>query len=117
MPLIKVATHLESTEDSTKKSLTLELSQIVADGIGKPETYVAVVLEEPAMISFGGEIGQGAFVEVRSIGGLNKTVNNQLAQSITSCLKSHLSIEPERVYINFIDMPRTDWAWKGATFG
>jgi len=116
MPLIKVQTSMEAGAE-VKEAVVKRLSAITAGGIGKPETYVAAVLEDNAVIAFGGEIGPSASVEVRSIGGLNGDVNNRLATEICDCLKEKLGIDPARVCINFFDIQATNWAWKGSTFG
>ncbi len=116
MPLIKVQTSVNCSQD-VKEATVKELSVLTAGGIGKPEMYMQALLEDDAVIAFGGEVGDSAFVEVRSIGGLNSSVNNELAKGICDCLNTRLSIEPDRIYINFFDIPRSDWAWKGSTFG
>jgi phenylpyruvate tautomerase len=116
MPLIKVQTSV-SCSPETKEALAKELSVTTSGTIGKPEMYQAAVIEDDAVISFSGEISPAAIVEVRSIGGLNSTVNNELATKITACLQEQLGVDPARIYINFFDVPRTDWAWKGKTFG
>lgn len=78
---------------------------------------MAAVLEDDGVISFGGELVPAAVVEVRSIGGLGGEVNGRLAAAITDCLQRRLGVDPGRIYINFFEVPASDWAWKGATFG
>jgi phenylpyruvate tautomerase PptA (4-oxalocrotonate tautomerase family) len=116
MPVIKVQTSVACSPD-VKESLVKELSAMTAGAIGKPEMYQAAVLEDDAVISFGGEVGPAAFVEVRSIGGLNRSVNNDLAKKISDCLSERLGIDTARIYLNFFEVPASDWAWKGNTFG
>ena len=116
MPLIKVQTNVESNREA-KEAIVKELSALTAGSIGKPETYQQALIEDDAVISFGGELGPAAFVEVRSIGGLNSEVNNTLASGICDCLNRQLDIDPARIYINFFDIPRTAWAWNKKTFG
>lgn len=116
MPLITVRTSSKRSLD-IKEATVKELSAMVAARIGKPESYVEAVLEDDAVIAFGGELGAAAFVEVRSIGGLSSTVNEALAREICECLEQRFGIDPARVYINFFDVPPGDWGWKGSTFG
>ncbi len=116
MPLIKLQTSVECSVE-TKKQLTLELSRICAEGIGKPESYVASIVEDGAVISFGGEFSDAAFIEVKSIGGLNADINNRLSGMICEALKSILGIEGDRVYINFNDISAQNWGCDSSIFG
>ncbi len=56
-------------------------------------------------------------MDVRSIGGLSGDVNRQLSQKIGSLLKDSLGVPPDRVYLNFTDVPAGNWGWNGDTFG
>jgi phenylpyruvate tautomerase len=113
--LLKLETTVAFTDDK-KKTLLASLSKIVAGTIGKPEQYVMVVIC-PAAILMSGKPGDAAFVDVRSIGGLNDDVNRQLAQKIGGLLKESLGVPPDRVYLNFTDVPAGSWGWNGDTFG
>lgn len=116
MPLIKLQMS-KKCSDETKKELCTCLSKVCADGTGKPETYVASVVEDDAVIAFGGTVENAAFVEVKSIGGLNSEVNGKLSAMICDCLENMLEIPGNRVYINFTDVPASNWGTNGSTFG
>ena len=115
MPLLKLETTVELADDK-KKTLLASLSQIVAGTIGKPEQYVMVVISSAAMF-MSGKPGDAAFVDLRSIGGLNGNVNQQLARKIGGLLKESLGVPPDRLYLNFTDVPAGNWGWNGDTFG
>lgn len=115
MPLLKLETTVALTEDK-KNVLLASLSKIVAGVIGKPEQYVMVTIGPAAML-MSGKPGDAAFVDVRSIGGLNDDVNRHLAQKIGAALKEFLGVAPDRVYLNFTDVPAGNWGWNGGTFG
>jgi len=115
MPLLKLETTVALADDK-KKALLASLSRIVAGIIGKPEQYVMVTIN-PAAVLMSGKPGDAAFADVRSIGGLNDNVNRQLAQKICAALKESLGVPPDRVYLNFIDVPAGNWGWNGDTFG
>ena len=100
MPLIKTIVSGECGKDK-KESLALALSKICAEGIGKPESYVASLVEDDAAFAFGGGKADAALVEVRSIGGLNGAVNAALSKSICDKLTEELGIPGDRIYINF----------------
>ena len=115
MPLLKLETTVTLTDDK-KQGLLASLSKIVAGTIGKPEQYVMVVIGLAAIL-MSGKPGDAAFVDVRSIGGLSGDVNRQLAQKIGSLLKESLGVPPERIYLNFTDVPAGNWGWNNDTFG
>jgi phenylpyruvate tautomerase len=115
MPLLKLETTIALTDDR-KTALLASLSKIVAGTIGKPEQYVMVVIG-PAAILMSGKPGDAAFVDIRSIGGLSDDVNRQLAQKIGGLLKESLGVPPDRVYLNFTEVPAGNWGWNGDTFG
>jgi phenylpyruvate tautomerase len=84
--------------------------------IGKPETYVMVSASKADLMMSGSE-GDAAFVEVKSIGGLTHDVNEKLSAKICDLLEAKLEIPPNRVYLNFIDVPASHWGWNGSLFG
>jgi phenylpyruvate tautomerase PptA (4-oxalocrotonate tautomerase family) len=114
MPLIKVQT---SAKIQDKASLALELSKICAQVIRKPESYVQSIVEDDAVISMGGAITDSAFVEVKSIGGLNSSVNKELSQALCRVLEEKVKIKPSSVYINFSDVSASNWGNNSTTFG
>ncbi len=115
MPLLKLETTVALSDDK-KKAMLAALSEIVAGTIGKPEQYVMVVVS-PAAILMSGKPGEAAFVDIRSIGGLNDDVNRQLSQKIGQLLKESLGVPPDRVYLNFTEVAAGNWGWNGDTFG
>jgi len=115
MPLLKLETTTALSE--AKQSMLLPaLSKLVAEGIGKPEQYVMVSMQQLPM-QMSGKPGDAAFVDIRSIGGLSSGVNRCLAQGVCGLLKEHLGISPDRVYLNFTDVGAGNWGWNSATFG
>jgi phenylpyruvate tautomerase PptA (4-oxalocrotonate tautomerase family) len=115
MPLLKlqVSVHID---DAKRADLLKELSRIVAKGIGKPEKYVMVTIDQGAAI-MSGEIGDAAFADVRSIGGLDSRVNKALSSNICGLLKDALGIPGDRVYVNFTNVEGGNWGCNGSTFG
>jgi len=111
MPMINLKCSKEIPED-----LLGELSKCIADGIGKPEQYVMVVAESAQLMMSGAE-DDAVYAEVKSIGGLNGSVNRSVTESLCQILLERLSIPPERVYITFESLERDHWGWNGSTFG
>ena len=115
MPLLKLQTSVSLT-DEQRQTLLTSLSQTVAQIIGKPEQYVMVTVESvPMMMS--GQGDDAAFVEVRSIGGIGGAVNRRLSEGLCEQLNTALGIAPARIYLNFMDVPASDWGYNGSTFG
>ena len=115
MPLLKLETTVALSKEK-EKALLASLSKIVAGTIGKPEDYVMVTVA-PATVLMSGKSGEAAFVDIRSIGGLNDEGNRILSQKVCETLNELLAIPPNRVYLNFSDVAAGDWGWKGSTFG
>jgi phenylpyruvate tautomerase PptA (4-oxalocrotonate tautomerase family) len=115
MPLLKLETTVPLPQEK-EKPLLVALSKIVAGTIGKPEQYVMITASHSAML-MSGKAGDAAFVDIRSIGGLNSDTNRKLSEQICKLLKDSLSLAPERVYLNFTDVEAGNWGWNGSTFG
>ena len=64
-----------------------------------------------------GKSGNAAFADIRSIGGLEGSMNSLLAKRICAVLRDSLGIPPERVYLNFTDVKASNWGWNNETFG
>jgi phenylpyruvate tautomerase PptA (4-oxalocrotonate tautomerase family) len=115
MPLLKLETNV-ALSDEKKKLLLPALSKIVAETLGKPESYVMVTIN-PTAILMSGKADDAAFVDVRSIWGLSLAVNQQLSRNICTLLRESLGLAPNCVYLNFFNIDATNWGWKGSTFG
>ena len=76
-----------------------------------------MVAASRAAIQMSGSPGNAAFVDVRSIGGLTDDVNRKLSQKVSQLLHDSLGIPPNRIYLNFTDVPASHWGWNGNTFG
>ena len=115
MPLIKLQMSA-SFSDAVKNDLACELSKICADILNKPESVVASIVEDDAIIAFGGKLQSSAYLEVKSIGGLNNDVNTRMTKDICECIEKFTKIPGSRVYINYSDVPRDSWGWDSKTF-
>jgi len=115
MPLLKLETTVPVAAEK-KEKLLQTLSRILSDVTGKPESYTMITLGE-TIATFGGRIKPIAFADVRAIGGLTQKVNVEISRQVANLLKKELNIDPENIYITFIEVPATNWGWKGGTFG
>lgn len=115
MPLLKLDTSV-ALSDEMKRDLLPKLSRLVAETIGKPEDYVMVTISSSAIL-MSGKPGDAAFVDIRSIGGLSKNVNQQFSNKICALLKDSLGLAADRVFLNFTDINAPNWGWKSSTIG
>ncbi len=115
MPLLRLETNT-GMEPGQRNEIMSKCSRILAETTGKPEAYTMVVLQSCSGL-FDGSGNGLAMIDIRGIGGLNPSVNKALSRELCGLLESELSIPPERVYLNFTDVPASNWGWKGSTFG
>lgn len=115
MPLIHLHTSA-SPSASDQESLLLELSEALAHGLHKPETYVMCTLSF-GPLCMGGELGPGAFVDLRSVGRIDPETNRALSARLCALLAKRLGCASDRIYLNFTDVPGSHWGWDGSTFG
>lgn len=115
MPLIKMETSVQLTDDM-KTTLVSELSKIASEAIGKPEDYVMAMVSH-SEISMAAQTGSAAFLDVRSIGGLNHSVKGSISKKVSDLLHEQLKIPTNRIYIVFTSVTRENWGYDGSTFG
>ena len=115
MPLVSVMTSAPS-DDTRKEEILQDISRCTSEATGKPETYIMVCLES-RQACMAGTTDPAAFVDIRAIGGLNKTVNADLSERLCNLLEEKLSVPTDRVYITFTDVAATHWGWDRRTFG
>jgi phenylpyruvate tautomerase len=115
MPLFQLKTSAAVPEEK-RLALLKAISRLIAERIGKPETYVMGTLTTESMI-MSGTAEPAAFVDVRSIGGLSDAVNRQISQDIATLAQAHLGVPADRLFLNFTDVPANHWGWRGSTIG
>ena len=117
MPLIQLNTSCDLATKERRETLAKELSKLAAACIGKPEQYVMACVNDNLAMTMSGESTAAALVSVKSIGGLSKQVNQELAAEICKMLQEELGIADECIYLTFEELPATHWGWKADTFG
>lgn len=111
MPLIKL-----SCAQKVPSEMLGELSMVVAETIGKPEQYV-MVTAQTVEVMMSGSVGDAAYAEVKSIGGLSREVNGALTKRICTLLEHRMGIPSARVYVTFQSIESDHWGCNGSTFG
>lgn len=114
MPYLRIETNVELDQQQVD-TLLGSASQAIAQQLGKPERYVMVEVVGGARLLFNGSRDPAAYVELKSIG-LPESQTQPLSRFLCEFLQSQLKVAPDRVYIEFIDIPRKYWGWNGSTF-
>jgi phenylpyruvate tautomerase len=115
MPLLQIKTSSPAPAD--RDALLLELSQQLAGWLGKPERSVMTLLEAGVAMTFAGDTAPCAYVEVKSIGGLDGDRPARITAALCDLLERRLGVGSDRMYICFSDAPAQLWGWNGSTFG
>ena len=110
MPFINVST---SAKIEDKKKLLEEISILVSSLTNKSKKFVMAKLDDSSEMYFDDE-RPCCFLEIKSIGSLNPS---EMAKPISNFVYENIGIPIDRIYISFEDVPASEWAWNGRTFG
>ena len=113
MPFLTIYTNVEIKDG---KKLAEKTSELTADVLGKPISYVvANVIYNPNMAFGGSHANKGALVEIISIGLGDK---DKLVEALTNLLEAELNIEDvSNINISLNNAPASQVASGGRTFG
>ncbi len=111
MPLLSITTSNDLFE-SVREKILREASSIVAKSLGKTEAAVMVILRSGHNL-FGGDPGPSAFLELRSASSLDPSTTSKVAQGLCEIMEKEGDIPQERIYLNFMQLKRSDWGWNG----
>lgn len=114
MPFLKIQTNQALTEDSAK-ALAGKASALVAEQLGKPESYVMTSVENNPAMTFAGTDAPLAFLELKSIG-LPESATADTSRALCTLVAEETGIDTTRIYIEFSDAPRKMWGWNNSTF-
>jgi len=114
MPFLRIQTNHPLT-DAAAAELADRASKVVAGQLGKPERYVMVSVETNPAMRFAGSDAPLAYLELKNIG-LPESRTTELSRALCGMLTEEAGIDPERIYIEFKDAPRTMWGWNNGTF-
>lgn len=115
MPVLKIQTN-QPIDGATRIALLEEASNAIADELGKPEYYVMVIIEHTTGMMFSGNTTPLAYLELKSIGGLQPPRATSLSKILCYILRKTLGIPSERVYIEFTEVHGKMWGWNSSTF-
>lgn len=110
--------HFQTSEfmsEGARAAACSEFSGKIAELLSKPESYVQVRIESGCTMSFGGETGKTAFVELFSLG-LDEATAAACSEALCQLIEERFSIPANRIYLKMADHPRGMWGWDGQTF-
>ncbi len=116
MPLICLKLSATLNKDQ-QTQLSTKLSSIVAGQLGKPESYMMVILEPQTPILFAQSQEPAAFADIRSVGSISGDQAKRLSRAITDAIATLANIRTDRIYLNFSGLSGAMWGYDGATFG
>ena len=114
MPTLHLLTNV-AIAPASRPELLARASRTVADLLGKPESYVMVILESGRDLLFAGTADPAAYLELKSLG-LPESRTPEFSRALCGLLAETLAIPPQRVYIEFAAPPRHLFGWNNATF-
>ena len=109
MPYINLST---SAKIEDKKKLLEEISILVSSLTNKSKRFVMAKLDDNSKMYFQDE-SPCCFLEIKSIGSLNPS---EMAKPISNFVYEKMGIPIDKIYIYFVDVPASAWAWNGRTF-
>jgi phenylpyruvate tautomerase len=114
MPLLKITTSIAPSPDHAR--LLANLSQLVAERLEKPESYVMTSIEHPERMTMGGTTEPACFVELKNVGRFRPELTQRLSAELCERLSSGLGVKKDRIYIEFGDAEGYLWGHDGDTF-
>ncbi len=112
MPFIQINTSTKSVVENDL--LQKEISKLVADLTGKPESYIMTMLQSNSNMTFAGSDEPCCFIKVKSIGSLTPSI---MCKSLCDLIASKTNIKHNRIYVEFTDVEASNWGFNGSTFG
>ena len=110
MPYINIST---SKKLDNKKKLLEEIIILMSSLTKKSKKFVMAKIDDNSEMYFEDE-SPCCFLEIKSIGSLNPS---EMAKPITNFVYEKMRIPKDKIYISFVDVPASMWAWNGRTFG
>lgn len=102
MPCLDISTNV-NLDGVDKDSLFSEITRVVAEITGKPESYVMVLLKGSVDISFGGNKEAAAFAEIVAMGGIDREIKRKIIAAVGDVLQDRLGIPVTRFVLKVHD--------------
>lgn len=113
MPVLSISTNCEV--NANQAETIRQFSRATAEMLGKPESYVMVMIRHEPLLGFAGTTDPCAYLELKSIG-LPGDQTKTFSRILCDLVESALGVPASRTYIEFSDAQRHLFGWNGATF-
>ena len=114
MPFINTKTNI-SLSRKQKETVKTELGKAISLIPGKSEQWLMVGFEDSCPLYFAGDtLDPCAMVEIKILGSASLEVYDQMTAKVTEIISKGFSIEPERIYVAYLNAPA--WGHHGKNF-
>ncbi|KAI4523220.1 Tautomerase/MIF [Schizophyllum commune Loenen D] len=118
MPVLDLTVNVQIPD---AKALSLELSKVGAKILGKPESYISVLIKVNETLTFGGTHDPAFQLVITSLGNVNPAANEKYSKALSEFLKEKLGLSNDRGYMfvlsyAFIDPGNANLGYQGTTF-
>ena len=114
MPLLSITVN-KTLPEPEQQTIVKTFSASVANMLGKPESYVMVIMQTNLAMSFAGSDAPLAYLELKSLG-LPEDKTTEFSANLCSLVSEQLNVPQERTYIEFSNPARHMWGWNSLTF-
>ncbi len=112
MPVLQISTNLNI---ENKPMLAKQASSLVAEILGKPESYVMIDIRADADLIFAGSDDPCAHLMLKSLG-LPESETKAYSSTLCAFIEQQLGVSPSRTYIEFVSPERHMFGWNSGTF-
>ncbi|KAL1685590.1 Tautomerase/MIF superfamily [Schizophyllum commune] len=96
MPVLDLTVNVQIPD---AKALSLELSKVGAKILGKPESYISVLIKVNETLTFGGTHDPAFQLVITSLGNVNPAANEKYSKAFSEFLKEKLGLPNDRGYM------------------
>ncbi|MDR1508681.1 MAG: hypothetical protein LBS53_03510 [Synergistaceae bacterium] len=111
MPAVLIQTNTVYSESDRDKLLS-GATKVMVEQAHKNEEAVMITLQHVDGV-MGNSTEPMAFVDVRSMVGIDHKTNNDISATLTPLLEETLGVPSHRVYFTFLRIPETCWGLMG----
>ncbi|MCW8931673.1 MAG: phenylpyruvate tautomerase MIF-related protein [Gammaproteobacteria bacterium] len=114
MPCLILKTNLSLSNEQQEK-FAKSTSEKTASLLGKPESYVMILIEPQITMTMSGTTDPTAYIELKSIN-LPEDKTTELSNELCKHVSDLLGVVTNRIYIEFSNAQRHLWGWDNRTF-